>query len=95
MSGAAVITPPTPSAPPSSRAMRTCFLNATRASSSGVCPAPASLTHAAACGPKRSAAASAMYSGARSRLRQELVPQPLRRALELIDLGCGLHSAGG
>jgi bacterioferritin len=46
--------------------MRTCFLKAIFASSSGVRPTPATLTHSAACGPKRSAAASAMYSGARS-----------------------------
>src|SRR5829696_8523966 len=65
-SGAAVIAPPIPSAPPSSRARRTCFLNAIRASFSGVWPGPAMRTHSAAWGPKRSAAASAMYSGARS-----------------------------
>src|SRR6266540_547364 len=65
-SGAAVIAPPTPSAPPSRRARRTCFFNAICASSAGVWPAPAALTHSAACGPKRSAAARAMYSGARS-----------------------------
>src|SRR5919107_5040556 len=65
-SGAAVKTPPMPSAPPSSRASRTCFLNAIRASSDCVWPAPAVRTHSSACGPNRSAAASAMYSGARS-----------------------------
>src|SRR5215216_4033301 len=46
--------------------MRTCFLKATRASSSGVCRAPAFFTPSSACGAKRSPAASAMYSGARS-----------------------------
>src|SRR5215210_3086801 len=66
MSGASVRAPPTPSAPPSRRASLTCFLNALRASSSGEWPGPAIRTHSSACGPKRSAAASAMYSGARS-----------------------------
>ena len=58
--------PPIPSAPPSIRASRTCFFIAMRASSACVWPGPAIRTHSSACGPNRSAAASAMYSGARS-----------------------------
>src|SRR3954447_8911813 len=64
-SGAAVTAPPRPSAAPSSRASRTCFLYAVRARLSGVCPPPATRIHSSAAGPKRSAAASAMCSGAR------------------------------
>src|ERR671924_1097062 len=66
MSGATVNAPPRPSRPPSSRASRTCFRYAIRASFFGLCPGPAIRTHSSASGPKWSAAASAMYSGARA-----------------------------
>src|SRR3954454_1503753 len=58
--------PPTPSAAPSRRARRTCFLKAVRARLSGVWPPPATRIHSSAAGPKRWAAARAMCSGARA-----------------------------
>ncbi len=60
--------PPTPSARPSTRESRTFFLKASLASDSGEWPTPATCTQRSAGSANRSAAASAMYSGARSGL---------------------------